>query len=133
MIKLIKLFFIGMIIATIWMAIAPEKKYFLDEEAALRLNNYEFQKRIDTPEEIYQNYCMGCHDSGQAYAPVRGNKRMWQIRGTDEKMLENIIKGIGGMPPKGLCFQCTNEDLLNVIKYMKDTPIEDNSKGNRRR
>ena len=33
-------------------------------------------------------------------------------------MLKNVIHGIGAMPPKGICSDCTDEELKHTIQYM---------------
>ena len=34
------------------------------------------------------------------------------------KGLQNAINGINTMPAKGLCFDCTDEDLRAIVEYM---------------
>ncbi len=41
------------------------------------------------------------------------------INGTDGLVLDNnVISGIGTMPPKGSCDTCTNEELRSFVQYM---------------
>jgi len=70
----------------------------------------------------YMASCFACHSSGAAGAPKvgAGNADAWAPRmekGLDA-VLANAIKGINAMPPKGLCFTCTDDDLKAVIEYM---------------
>jgi len=70
----------------------------------------------------YMASCFACHSSGAAGAPKvgAGNAAAWAPRmekGIDA-VLANAIKGVNAMPPKGLCFNCTDDDLKAVIEYM---------------
>lgn len=72
------------------------------------------------PQNIYNRYCIACHASGAAGAPRLGNAKEWQphiAKGMDT-MLKNVIHGIGAMPPKGICSDCTDEELKHTIQYM---------------
>jgi cytochrome c5 len=73
-------------------------------------------------ETTYMASCFACHSSGAAGAPKvgPGNAAAWAPRmekGIDA-VLANAIKGVNAMPPKGLCFNCTDDDLRAVIEYM---------------
>ena len=72
------------------------------------------------PEKVYKSYCTICHQSGVAGAPKFRNKADWDPRvaiGIDA-LVQSAIKGKGGMPPKGTCMQCTEEDIKVTIEYM---------------
>ncbi len=71
-------------------------------------------------EQIYNGTCAACHNSGAAGAPKPGDKAAWEpriARGADS-MLQNVINGLKAMPPKGLCMDCSDDDLKTVIEYM---------------
>jgi cytochrome c5 len=71
-------------------------------------------------EEIYQSKCFGCHGTGAAGAPKVGDAAAWEPRiakGMDT-LLGNATNGLNAMPPKGLCMECSEEDLKGVIEYM---------------
>ena len=69
----------------------------------------------------YIKYCRTCHQSGLAGAPTSGDKEAWEPRiakGRDV-MLQNTIEGMPpSMPKKGLCSNCTDEELDQAIDYM---------------
>lgn len=70
----------------------------------------------------YQRSCFACHSSGAAGAPKVGEGAMdeWAPRlekGMDAVMA-NVIGGMGTMPPKGLCFDCSDEDLRALVEWM---------------
>lgn len=69
--------------------------------------------------ELYQAYCVGCH-AQQSDAPIAFDPKQWQGRlakGQD-RVLENAINGIGNMPPLGMCQECGEQDLMDLIEYM---------------
>ena len=71
----------------------------------------------------YQRYCFSCHASGVAGAPRSGDVEAWASRAVKGKaaLLRTTIAGIPpGMPPKGLCAACTDEQLEAAIDYMID-------------
>lgn len=73
-------------------------------------------------ETTYMASCFACHSTGAAGAPKvgAGNAAAWAPRlekGMDA-VVANSIKGLNAMPPKGLCFNCTDDDLRAVIEYM---------------
>lgn len=74
-----------------------------------------------TPEEVYNTKCAACHATGAAGAPKYGTPD-WADRGAKgiDTLLSNAINGIGGMPPRGLCMDCSDDDLKGAIQHMLD-------------
>ena len=74
-------------------------------------------------EAVYNLGCAACHTAGLAGAPMLGNISQWQ--GRVEKGLEvltnNSYNGYNAMPAKGLCMDCTKEEMQNAVQYMLDT------------
>jgi len=71
-------------------------------------------------EERYKSTCAVCHATGVAGAPKFRDATEWASRvgaGLDG-MLAIAIQGKGGMPPRGTCMQCSDEELKATIKYM---------------
>ena len=73
-------------------------------------------------EQTYMMSCFACHSSGAAGAPKvgAGNAAEWEPRlekGLDV-VVANAINGVNTMPPKGLCFSCTDDDLRAIVDYM---------------
>ncbi|MFZ5654171.1 MAG: c-type cytochrome [Pseudomonadota bacterium] len=71
-------------------------------------------------EEIYQSKCSVCHASGTAGAPKFGDAAAWQPRigkGMDT-LYASAINGFLGMPPKGLCMDCSDAELKATVDYM---------------
>ena len=73
-------------------------------------------------EVTYQRFCISCHASGISGAPPIGNAEAWRPRLAqgDAVLLEHTRDGLpsAGMPPKGLCSACSDQDLLDAIHYM---------------
>lgn len=69
--------------------------------------------------QVVQSACFGCHGTGAAGAPVIGQP-IWQelaAKGMDE-LLKNALGGKGAMPPKGLCMDCSDNEIKVAIEYM---------------
>tara|TARA_Y100000590_G_C15658150_1_gene991490 strand:- start:954 stop:1376 length:423 start_codon:yes stop_codon:yes gene_type:complete len=74
-------------------------------------------------EDIYASGCATCHDTGLAGSPLLGNITQWSNRvpkGRDT-LVNNAWNGINGMPAKGLCQDCSKEEIASVVDYMLDS------------
>ena len=71
-------------------------------------------------EERYKSTCAVCHTAGVAGAPKFRVQADWTARMAQgmDGLLASAIKGKGGMPPKGTCMQCSDEELRVTIEYM---------------
>jgi len=77
------------------------------------------------PPAKYASSCFACHMSGAAGAPKTGDAEAWAPRlekGMDT-LIASVRNGLGGMPPTGLCADCTDEELTALIEFMA-TPAE---------
>jgi len=73
-------------------------------------------------EDIYKTTCFGCHGTGAAGAPKLGDAGAWSARtgkGLDA-VISNAINGFGGMPPRGTCGSCSDDDIAAAVNYMVD-------------
>lgn len=72
--------------------------------------------------KIYESRCAVCHAPGTKYpdAPITGDKATWDklIKQGMDQLIFHTIKGYGGMPPKGACVHCTDEEVIVAVKYM---------------
>lgn len=79
------------------------------------------------PQRTYTQSCGACHNSGAAGAPRMGNADDWSARlekGRDV-LLENTINGYNNiMPPKGMCFTCSDDELAAVLDYILENSAE---------
>ncbi len=78
-------------------------------------------------EATYMMSCFACHSTGAAGAPKvgDGNADAWAPRMEKgmEAVVANAINGLNTMPPKGLCFTCTDEDLAALVTYMVSSSL----------
>ena len=83
----------------------------------------DFSQLENNGKNIYEKGCAACHSAGVAGAPMLANKIQWKKRltkGTDT-LINNAWSGIGGMPAKGLCGDCTKEEIGLAVEYMLNT------------
>lgn len=72
-------------------------------------------------EQVYIRYCFSCHAAGIAGAPRVGDGAAWaeRLQKGRPALLQSTIAGVPpGMPPKGLCAQCSEEELAAALDYM---------------
>jgi len=74
-------------------------------------------------EKIYDEFCAVCHAQNPDIplgAPRFQNPSDWdwRIKRGKEVMLKNTYNGITNMPPRGGCFECSDELLEQVTDYM---------------
>ena len=70
--------------------------------------------------EKYDKSCKVCHANGAANAPKTGDAAAWEPRlakGMDV-LVQSVANGLNAMPPKGMCFDCSDEDYKALIEYM---------------
>ncbi len=68
----------------------------------------------------YNKSCAVCHAAGVAGAPKTGNAEAWAPRlekGMDA-LVASVKNGLNAMPPKGMCFDCSDEEYMELINYM---------------
>lgn len=77
--------------------------------------------------ELYQSSCVICHENGAGGAPKSFAEDAWQDRLAkgSEVLLQNVISGYKGMPPLGMCSDCTQEDLVDLITYISTKQTEE--------
>lgn len=78
-------------------------------------------------ERTYTQSCSACHNSGAAGAPRMGNSDDWSARAEKglETLYENTINGYNNiMPPKGMCFTCSDDELKAVVDYILAESVE---------
>ena len=72
--------------------------------------------------EVYDTACTTCHAIALAGAPKFGDRVSWGERANEDldDLVETVINGLGGMPPMGMCMNCSQEELTNAVQYMLD-------------
>jgi len=71
-------------------------------------------------DDIYNTNCMACHNSGIAGAPKYGDASAWALKlekGIDA-VYANAINGIRGMPARGTCMSCSDDEVKTAIDYI---------------
>jgi cytochrome c5 len=76
--------------------------------------------------ELYESSCTICHGGGVGDAPKSFDVSAWAERLAKGKdvLLKNAISGYKGMPPLGMCSDCTQEDLQDLIEYMSTEQVK---------
>jgi len=81
------------------------------------------EKAERSGETIYNANCIGCHSSGVMGAPRYASLEDWAPR-IDlglEKLTLSAIAGKGGMPAKGTCMDCSDNEIKLTVQYMLDS------------
>ncbi|WP_193165218.1 c-type cytochrome [Microbulbifer hainanensis] len=74
----------------------------------------------DETRQTYWRTCHSCHGSGVGGAPKAGDALAWAPRldkGMDT-LLDHAINGYRAMPPRGLCYDCSEADFAALIQLM---------------
>ena len=75
-------------------------------------------------EGTYSKTCSTCHAVGVAGEPKLGDTAAWEPRlaqGMDV-LYDHGINGLApGMPAKGMCFTCSDDDIIALVDYMVDS------------
>ena len=72
--------------------------------------------------EVYDTACTTCHAIALAGAPKFGDRLSWGERANEDldHLVETVTNGLGGMPPMGMCMDCSQEELTDAVQYMLD-------------
>ncbi len=74
---------------------------------------------------LYNRSCISCHARGTAGAPRTGDAAAWTARLDQgrEVLLTRTRSGWAGMPPMGMCRDCSDEQFVDLIEYMAQGKI----------
>ncbi|MFK7730090.1 MAG: cytochrome c5 family protein [Pseudomonadales bacterium] len=69
---------------------------------------------------IYQRSCISCHLSGAVGAPRTHDESAWmpKLAKGMPALIASINNGLNGMPPKGMCYDCTDAQYEALIDFM---------------
>lgn len=74
-------------------------------------------------EQVYSKTCFTCHATGAAGAPKLGDAASWaarvDARGVDG-MYKSAISGFQAMPAKGLCMDCSDDEIKAAVDHILD-------------
>jgi len=71
--------------------------------------------------QIYSSGCAACHDAGVSGAPVMGDADAWAARLEEkgkETLYNHALNGFNAMPAKGMCSDCSAEEIEIAVDYM---------------
>lgn len=76
-------------------------------------------------EKIFKEFCSACHSPQPQIdikAPHIGDANAWRIPRQlgMEALMKITTRGIGAMPSRGGCFECSDAQLRETIQYMLD-------------
>lgn len=69
---------------------------------------------------VYNTYCMACHATGAAGAPMVSDPAAWEPRiakGRDT-LNKHAIEGFNAMPARGTCMDCSDDEIVAAIDHM---------------
>ncbi|GAB1255567.1 cytochrome c5 family protein [Aurantivibrio plasticivorans] len=71
-------------------------------------------------EEIYTTKCAACHNAGVGGAPKIGDAGDWEARVAQgmDVLFDHAWNGFNAMPPKGICMDCTEDEMKATIEHM---------------
>jgi cytochrome c5 len=71
-------------------------------------------------ETVYNTACTACHGTGAGGAPILGDAAAWadRIAQGNDALYDHAINGLNGMPAKGLCMDCSDEEIKLAVDYM---------------
>lgn len=87
----------------------------------------------DEGAQIVKHFCSNCHAVKPLIplgAPRVGIEAEWKprLKAGMAGLLKNTSEGIGNMPPRGGCFECTDKQLILAIKAMLPKEQSSNKK-----
>ena len=71
-------------------------------------------------EKIYNTFCVACHGTGAAGAPIKGDPVIWEPRVAqgEETLVNHAIQGFNAMPARGTCADCSDEEITATVKFL---------------
>jgi len=102
--------------------IAPVGDVYLDGEIATA-NTASASNEPAEPrsgEKIYNTYCVACHATGAAGAPIKGDAIAWEPRVAqgEEVLVEHAINGFNAMPARGTCSNCSDDEIVATVQFL---------------
>ncbi|MFD2179792.1 c-type cytochrome [Veronia pacifica] len=98
--------------------IAPVGSVYKDGEAPVKVVSAAGGPR--SGDAVYGTFCVACHSTGAAGAPISGDAGAWEPRLAQgkEKLYKHAINGFNGMPAKGTCMDCSDDEIIAAIEHM---------------
>ena len=85
----------------------------------------QLQNDPEAGKKIFYEFCAACHAKRpqiDIVAPRIGDRKAWRgLRSLGKKHLLSItVHGLGAMPARGGCFECSDEQLQMAVDYIMD-------------
>lgn len=96
------------------------QREFSDDSIRSTGSDGEKSPIVRSGKDVYSSVCIVCHDTGAAGAPKIGDKAAWSLRlpQGDAKLFTHAIQGLNGMPAKGGCNDCSDQELKDAVAYL---------------
>ncbi|MFV0278376.1 MAG: c-type cytochrome [Parahaliea sp.] len=101
------------------------KKWFAAAAALTLTAGFAPLSQADAPMDKYNKSCAICHAAGTAGAPKTHDPDAWKPhldKGMDT-LMQSVHNGLNAMPPKGMCFDCSDDEYKALIDFMS-TPAK---------
>lgn len=103
--------------------IAPVGDVYLDGEIATASSGDEAAAPTGprSGEKVYNTYCVACHATGAAGAPIKGDAAAWapRIAKGNETLYKHAIEGFNTvMPARGTCSDCSDDELIATVDFL---------------
>lgn len=91
------------------------------------LNSIRGQK--DEGKQIVEQFCSTCHAAKpliELGAPKINDAAAWRLRSQQgmDKLFAHVQEGMGAMPARGGCFECSDEQLrLAILELLPDKKV----------
>ena len=91
-----------------------------DSSAISEAQSLQLQPAESELAAIYARSCRSCHTIAASGAPLTGDNASWAPRMDKgmEVLVDSVINGFGGMPPFGLCMDCSAQQFEALIQFM---------------
>lgn len=101
---------------------APDSSCMQGDECAAAVAAAPAGGAARSGEDVYNATCHTCHATGAAGAPKLGDAGAWGPRigkGMDT-LYTHAIGGFNAMPAKGLCMDCSDDEVKAAVDYMTE-------------
>lgn len=102
--------------------IAPVGGVYLDGEIATASTASDSGEPAGprSGEKVYNTYCVACHGTGAAGAPIKGNADAWapRIAQGEATLIKHAIEGLNAMPANGTCSDCSDEEMTATVQFL---------------
>ncbi|MCP4324864.1 MAG: cytochrome c5 family protein [Psychromonas sp.] len=102
--------------------IAPVGDVYLDGEIATAGSATGSSEPADprSGEKVYNTYCVACHGTGAAGAPIKGKTEDWATRISQGEavLIKHAIEGFNAMPANGTCGDCSDDEMTATVQFL---------------